>query len=275
MENKGYIFLWRRIMDTSFYSCPNTCHLAIHLLLLANHKEKKILVDGKDVMIGRGQILTGRESLSKKTGLTEREVRTALTHLKTTNFLTIYTTNRYSIVTICKYSDFQNIKTKEKPKESQLNDQPTTSQRPANDQPTTTNNNDKNEKKVKNTTVSPQNGEKRPLTDLQKVVKGWKYLNGIPLSGEDSVSWDKVHFPRCAKSASQLLELFGYPEAVDAMEYVYNELKSKKLDCTLETIVKHSDKYREVMGNGNRHKQSHADMQIIGETINGITSQGK
>lgn len=123
-------------------------------------------------------------------------------------------------------------------------------------------------------TLSP-NGEKRPLTDLQKVVKGWKMLTDIPTEGEESASWDKVHFSRCSKSAKSLLDLFGYPEAVNAMEFVYDWLKSKKLDGTLETIVKHSDRYREVMGNGRRNSKDYAGMPIVGGAINKIASSGK
>lgn len=100
---------------------------------------------------------------------------------------------------------------------------------------------------VKDTTPSPSGESEREETGIQKIVKGWKLLNGIPTDGPPSQAWDKVHFPRHAKGAKSLLTLFGsWEEAVKAMEYVYWGLKEKKLDCTLETIVKHSDKYREV-----------------------------
>lgn len=83
-------------------------------------------------------------------------------------------------------------------------------------------------------------------TDIQKVVKGWKILNGIPTEGPESVDWDKVHFPRHAKSAQSLLTLFrNLDEALNCMEFVFDHLTKKKLSCTIETIVKHSDIYRE------------------------------
>jgi uncharacterized protein YdaU (DUF1376 family) len=122
-------------------------------------------------------------------------------------------------------------------------------------------------------TVSP-NVEKRPLTDLQKVVKGWKFLNEVPLEGSDSQSWDRAHFARCSRSAKTLLDLFGYPGAVQAMEYVFDWLKSKKLDCTIETIVKHSDKYREVMDHGSNNGKDIASLPVIGNAIKTITSAG-
>lgn len=112
---------------------------------------------------------------------------------------------------------------------------------------------------VVNNTTSPQEAPKidptefptevksaKSETDLQKVVKGWKMLNSIPIEGAASQAWDRVHFPRHAKSAKALLDLFGdWEKAVEAMEYVYMHLVSKRLSCTIETIVKHSDLYRE------------------------------
>lgn len=90
------------------------------------------------------------------------------------------------------------------------------------------------------------NKEPKPETDLQKIVRGWKILNSIPTEGPESQTWDKVHFPRNARSAKSLLDLFGtWENAAEAMEYVYMNLTAKKLSCTLETIVKHSDLYRE------------------------------
>lgn len=85
----------------------------------------------------------------------------------------------------------------------------------------------------------------RPETDIQRLIKGWKMLVGIPTEGLDSQAWDKVHFPRYAKSAQSLLNLFGFDDAINCMEFVYEHMKKSKLDCTIETIVKRSDLYRE------------------------------
>ena len=44
-----------------------------------------------------GQILSGRAQIAAETGLTQNEVRTALEHLKRTGYITIKTTNKYSV----------------------------------------------------------------------------------------------------------------------------------------------------------------------------------
>lgn len=89
--------------------------------------------------------------------------------------------------------------------------------------------------------------ETRPLTDVQKVIKGWKILTNIPTEGPESKSWDQVHFARNAKSAKLLIDLFGYDAAVRCMEYIFYWMQERKLDCTLETVVKRSDIFREVL----------------------------
>lgn len=90
----------------------------------------------------------------------------------------------------------------------------------------------------------------KELTPIQKIVKGWKLLTGIPVEGEESKAWDRVHFARNAKSAKSLIDLFGFEDAVKCMEYIYYYMADKKLDCTIETVVKRSDLYREKMAGG-------------------------
>jgi len=109
---------------------------------------------------------------------------------------------------------------------------------------------DKDKDKEKDKDVKQQNGqnEKRDPTPVQRVVKAWKILNDIPVQGEESRTWDKVHFARHSRSAKSLIDLFGgWEPAVDAMEYLYMHFKTKHLTATIETIVKHSDLYREYL----------------------------
>jgi hypothetical protein len=89
--------------------------------------------------------------------------------------------------------------------------------------------------------------KERLETDIQRVVKGWKLLSGVPIDGDDSKRWDQSHFKRCANTAKRLINLFGSRvEALRCMEYVYTQFTKKGLTCTIETTHKHSDLYREV-----------------------------
>ena len=132
MINSGYIYLWRRIVDSSFYKNPNCCHLAIYLLMAARWQSSdiKILIGGQEQVIRRGQVWVGRYKLAENTGLSSRNVRTCLKTLATIGFLTSKPTNKGTLISICKYNDYQN---------GEINPTSTlTSNRPATDQQPTT-----------------------------------------------------------------------------------------------------------------------------------------
>lgn len=137
--NEGYIKLWRKILSNPTFMMDSvTFHLTGYLLLKANHKRKTFPFNRQLVTVDRGQLITGRDQITADTGITPRQTRTRLALLKKTGFLTIKTTNRYSIISICNYDYYQDSNPSERP-----------ARRPANDQQTTTNNNDKNEKNIK------------------------------------------------------------------------------------------------------------------------------
>jgi hypothetical protein len=102
----GFIKIHRKIMEWEWYKKPNMVHLFLHLLVNANSEDKL----WQNNLIKRGQLATGLNSLSDKTGLSIRTIRTCLERLKTTNELSVKTTNKFSIITICKYDDYNDNK---------------------------------------------------------------------------------------------------------------------------------------------------------------------
>lgn len=85
MDNSGRIDLHRKILDWEWYSDINTCRLFIHMLLKANWREGKF----RGTTVPRGSFVSSLEKLSEETGLTIRELRTAISHLKMTGELTV------------------------------------------------------------------------------------------------------------------------------------------------------------------------------------------
>lgn len=142
----GWIQLHRKFIEWEWYDDANTMRLFIHLLLLANHKPNK----WHGSTIDRGQVVTGRKELSKQLSISQRSIRTSLDKLKSTSELTIKTTNKFSIVTICNYDKYQQLENTN----DQQNDQQKANKRPTNDQQTTTPEKDKKDKKVNNTKKS-------------------------------------------------------------------------------------------------------------------------
>ncbi len=101
----GHIKLDRKILTWEWYQDANTCRLFIHLLLTANHKDGK----WQGNIVKRGQLITGLLKLNEDTGLTIRQLRTSFSKLKMTGEITIKTTNKFRVVTICKYDTYQSI----------------------------------------------------------------------------------------------------------------------------------------------------------------------
>jgi hypothetical protein len=128
--NTGFVVIHRKIMEWEWYSDTNTFRVFLHLLLKANHKPTKF----RGFEIGRGQVIIGRKALAKTLKLSEREVRTAIEHLKMTGELTIKSTHRFSGATLTKYTLYQD----RKPRTTSQATSQATSKRPASDQQATT-----------------------------------------------------------------------------------------------------------------------------------------
>ena len=120
----GYICLYRSLLSWEWHDNPSTGWLFVNLLLLANIAP----ANWQGITLERGQVVTGRKALAIQTGLSERQVRTALDHLEKTGELTIKTTSKYSLITIANYGKFQDFS--EFPTSKATNDRPTTDQQP-------------------------------------------------------------------------------------------------------------------------------------------------
>lgn len=130
MQDAGFIKVFRKLTEWEWYKDGATKDVFLHLLLTANYKPSRY----KGYEIGVGSVVIGRKQLAEDLGLSERQIRTALEHLKTTSELTIKTTNRFSVATLTKYADYQVY---EKDSDQQI-DQQNANKRPTSDQQATT-----------------------------------------------------------------------------------------------------------------------------------------
>lgn len=120
---EGWICLYKKLTNWEWYQDGNTCRLFIHLLLLANYEDKR----WHGILIKRGQLITSSEHLAKDLNLSRQQIRTALNKLKSTNEITTQSTNKYTLVTIEKYEDYQrNDNESNQQKSQQDNNQITT-----------------------------------------------------------------------------------------------------------------------------------------------------
>lgn len=85
--------------------------------------------------IRRGQLLTSLRALSQKTGISMQSTRTSLAHLEETGEITRESTRKGTLITVCKYVDYQ---AKETPANTLSITRPTHDQHTANTPPTQT-----------------------------------------------------------------------------------------------------------------------------------------
>ena len=100
---QGWVKIHRKFLDWGWYNNSEAVHLFIHLLLKANHKEK----NWKDLKIKKGSFVTSLKSLNFETGISNQRIRTILTRLENTNEIIVKSTNKFRVITIVKYKDYQ------------------------------------------------------------------------------------------------------------------------------------------------------------------------
>jgi hypothetical protein len=115
---EDWIKLFRRIREWEWYDDPITKSVWLEILLTANYEDKH----WHGIEIKRGQLLTSTSGLSesfrgkdkngnrkKKSSISVKQVRTALEHLKWTKEVAIQTTPNYTLITVNKYNDYQQV----------------------------------------------------------------------------------------------------------------------------------------------------------------------
>ena len=256
MENKskGFVVIYRSIIDWEWYTDIPVYRLFTHMLYRANHKAKSW--KGKE--IDRGSFVGGRKKLSEETGLSEQEIRTAIKKLKSTGEITTKPTNKNTLYSIVNYDNYQTKDTviNQLPNQRATNEQPTSNQPSTNHQPLTTS------KQGNNVTIDYMSmmkqwnnecdlGKIKSLSDARKKsinarIKehGTNFLSDIIpiinnssfLKGETS-KW-KANFDWCLKPTNYLKIVEG--------NYTNGEDSNKKKVLS-DLLDKHGRKYNNAM----------------------------
>ena len=103
MLEGGFILLHRSILRWEWYGDLNTARLFIHLLLTVNYEPQR----WQGIAVERGQRVASLAKLADETGLTVKQVRTALEHLKRTGEVTHKATSKYGLFTVNHYDRYQ------------------------------------------------------------------------------------------------------------------------------------------------------------------------
>lgn len=135
LEPQGWIKVHRKILENPIFKKPDAFLLWMYLLLKANHAEAKIAVGNSTVLVKRGQVFTGRKSLSEQTGLSESKIERLLKFFKNEHQIEQQTFTKYRLISIVNFDTYQST------------EQETDNNRTTTEQQSDTNKNDKNEKK--------------------------------------------------------------------------------------------------------------------------------
>ena len=120
---RKWVKLWRKSKDSTIFNHPGMWKLWCLCLMNANHKEADVSIPGilEPVKVMPGQFITGRYSLHRdyhQADINKRYRRKApptpytlirwLQTLQSMQMLSIKTYNKYSIITICSWDEYQN-----------------------------------------------------------------------------------------------------------------------------------------------------------------------
>jgi DNA-binding Lrp family transcriptional regulator len=109
----SYIKLDRKMLEWKWLDVPEMVSLWIYILLRANYGAS----EWHDEMFEEGTFPTSISKLSEATGLSTKQVRTCLERLKKTGEIVVDSNNRFTKITVCKWSEYQgNGKQEGKPK---------------------------------------------------------------------------------------------------------------------------------------------------------------
>lgn len=110
---QGWIKLHRKILHHWVADEPECLAVWVRLLIEANHTTSKRLFNGRMTTIERGQLLFGLQRFNQKSGVSIAKLRRYLRLFETEGMIDRQKDNKYSLITITCYEDFQDSTGKE------------------------------------------------------------------------------------------------------------------------------------------------------------------
>ena len=160
-----WIKLYRKFRDWEWYGDIVVMAVFTELLLTANWKPVK----WRGITLDVGEVVIGRKKLAEKLKISEQQVRTALDKLESTQVINRKITNKYTVVKVLNYCDYQSNEELNQP----TNNQEITNNQPTNNQQATT---DKELKNYRNIDIYNNIYNN---SDFKSIVKAYEENIGI------------------------------------------------------------------------------------------------
>ena len=123
--SKGWICLHRCIQDHWIWQDANRFKWWIDLLLRANNKDAKVLIDGSLMECKRGQFITSLGKLAEEWMVSRNTVRRFLDALESDTMIVRKSTHKLTQITICNYDSYQDVRTSDDTTDGQVTIQQT------------------------------------------------------------------------------------------------------------------------------------------------------
>lgn len=205
-----WIKLHRSLTEWEWFNKSEMVHIFIYLLLKASYEDK--FWQGRKIK--RGQLITTRKAMSIDLGLSEQTIRTCLERLVASKEIKTKATNKYTLITICKYDSYQD-KTEDSDNDS-TNTAPY--EQPTDNHQLTTS---KEIKEVKNNNISLYNAHAREtlippdLEDCYNILSNDRSWQESVLINLHSRGYRHIHFQQFAEH----LQLFFSKLRAEGSDY--------------------------------------------------------
>lgn len=219
---EGWIKLHRKLLGNPII-VKDSDYLSvwIYVLLNATHKEYDTLFQGKRITLQKGQLITGRKSISEKLKINESKVQRILKTLESEQQIKQQKGNKNRLITILSWDKYQQD---EQQIEQQVNNNRTTSEQQVNT--------NKNVKNIKNIYTSSNDDELK--LHFEKIWEIYPNKKGKAKSLELFFKWIKGR--KINKSTIKLTDL-----------QIYKAVKKYKEECeeknTEQEYIKHGDTF--------------------------------
>ena len=147
---EGWVKLHRKVVESSLWMYPNAFLIFMWLLMRASYEKRKFPFNGSDLELLPGELISSHDSIRKGTGkkISIMQIRTALDYLKSTDRITVKSYNKFSVISICNWEEYQG--------DNRQDNSPITGKQQASNRQITTNKNYKNLRieELKNNTLT-------------------------------------------------------------------------------------------------------------------------
>lgn len=109
IDNFGWISIHRKIINNPIFDNPKAFKIWVWCLIKANKYKKEVLLGRKKILLKSGQFIFGSITACEQLKMSKSTLHFWMRYLATQLYIERQTTNRYSIITILNYIEYQTI----------------------------------------------------------------------------------------------------------------------------------------------------------------------